>query len=295
MKRTNYHLFDWLDFDEQLQRDEHLYKLIGMDGIHEHEGDICVDVLFQKQLLQNDMSPCTDEAPMRQTLLIRAYTEDIVRIFISPCGDEVSDSSDMLDLSADIVPNPLHIEEENGVFHLVDAKGVDRGTIDTRAPELDPWSDLLPPPQGTLNLTLFPEGDSEKGIRLSDDHFSPPRYDALPLGYCVSDGHAERATLSLCCTEDECFAGTGERFRKMDLSGQSFRLKNQDGQGVNNRRCYKNIPFYLQPFSIRAITVRFRWPTTAPAVYSFYATVLRSTSSSLEVKTRSSCYTDTAS
>lgn len=55
----------------------------------------------------------------------------------------------------------------------------------------------------------------------------------------------ERATVSFKCTHDECFAGTGERFRKMDLSGQTFQLKNQDGQGVNNRRCYKNIPFYL--------------------------------------------------
>ena len=31
----------------------------------------------------------------------------------------------------------------------------------------------------------------------------------------------------------------------MDLSGQSFYLKNQDGQGVNNNRTYKNIPFYI--------------------------------------------------
>ncbi len=31
----------------------------------------------------------------------------------------------------------------------------------------------------------------------------------------------------------------------MDLSGHTFFLKNQDGQGVNNRRTYKNIPFYL--------------------------------------------------
>ena len=31
----------------------------------------------------------------------------------------------------------------------------------------------------------------------------------------------------------------------MDLSGQTFYLKNQDGQGVNNRRTYKNIPFYI--------------------------------------------------
>ena len=79
---------------------------------------------------------------------------------------------------------------------------------------------------------------------MSDDHFSPPRYDALPLGF-VTAPHAERATISFKCTSSECFVGTGERFRKMDLSGQTFQLKNQDGQGVNNRRCYKNIPFFL--------------------------------------------------
>ena len=53
------------------------------------------------------------------------------------------------------------------------------------------------------------------------------------------------ATISFRCSHDECFVGTGERFRKMDLSGSTFYLKNQDGQGVNNSRCYKNIPFYL--------------------------------------------------
>ena len=31
----------------------------------------------------------------------------------------------------------------------------------------------------------------------------------------------------------------------MDLAGHTFQLKNQDGQGVNNKRTYKNIPFYL--------------------------------------------------
>ncbi|HOF93684.1 MAG TPA: glycoside hydrolase family 31 protein, partial [Bacteroidales bacterium] len=44
---------------------------------------------------------------------------------------------------------------------------------------------------------------------------------------------------------DECFFGTGERFAKMDLSGRTLVLYNQDGQGVNNRRTYKNVPFYL--------------------------------------------------
>jgi len=54
-----------------------------------------------------------------------------------------------------------------------------------------------------------------------------------------------RATMSFHAEPDECFAGTGERFAKMDLSGRTFQLENQDAQGVNNPRAYKNIPFYL--------------------------------------------------
>ena len=112
-------------------------------------------------------------------------------------------------------------------------------------PVTDHWSDLQPAPQPAPFITFYPDGNLQKPIALSDDHFSPPRYDALPIGYVTSDNGFERATISFHCDADECFVGTGERFRKMDLSGQTFQLKNQDGQGVNNRRCYKNIPFYI--------------------------------------------------
>ena len=176
---------------------------------------------------------------------------------------------------------------------LAPNEGVRVATIDLSAPVVDHWSDLLAPPQPAPFITFYPDGDERKAVALSDDHFSPPRYDALPLGFCTvgrntvaaqkdknqtggtgqgadgqtggtgqgadgqtggtgqnADGQrggsrAERATISFRCEAGECFAGTGERFRKMDLSGQTFQLKNQDGQGVNNRRCYKNIPFFL--------------------------------------------------
>lgn len=65
------------------------------------------------------------------------------------------------------------------------------------------------------------------------------------MAYVVKDGHKERATISVTAAPNEVFTGTGERFTKMDLSGHTFQLKNQDGQGVNNRRAYKNIPFFL--------------------------------------------------
>ena len=44
---------------------------------------------------------------------------------------------------------------------------------------------------------------------------------------------------------NEKFAGTGERFARLDLAGRTFILENTDGLGVNNRRAYKNIPFYV--------------------------------------------------
>ena len=244
MKQTNYHLFDFLDFDTELKTDEALWKACKPTAIYEKDGDICVTVPFQKQQLVNDMA--ADETVPRQesTFIIRYYTHNILRLFAGFGEAEMTDRSEMLRLAPDIRKKPLTVREDNGEWSVYDAEGRRRALINLREPVLDYWSDLLPIPQETLDITFYP--DDKKEIRLSAyDHFSPPRYDALPLAYCVKEGHKERATISFECQPDEVFAGTGERFYKMDLSGHTFQLKNQDGQGVNNRRAYKNIPFYL--------------------------------------------------
>ena len=244
MKQTNYHLFDFLDFDTELKTDEALWKACKPTAIYEKDGDICVTVPFQKQQLANDMA--ADETVPRQesTFIIRYYTHNILRLFAGFGEAEMTDRSEMLRLAPDIRKKPLTVREDKGEWSVYDAEGRRRALINLREPVLDYWSDLLPVPQETLDITFYP--DDKKEIRLSAyDHFSPPRYDALPLAYCVKEGHKERATISFECQPDEVFAGTGERFYKMDLSGHTFQLKNQDGQGVNNRRAYKNIPFYL--------------------------------------------------
>ena len=247
MKQTNYHLFDFMDFDPSLQRDEALWKAYAPTNILERDGDIVVTIPYQKQLHQEDMAPDTDAPQQSYDLIIRAYEPNIVRLFTTMNGDEMVEQDDMLQMHPDVKRLPLR----SIGCDIVAANGSKVATIDLSEPKLDKWSDLLPAPQPAPFITFYPDGDETKGIALSDDHFSPPRYDALPLGFCsVRRGTAsatmnERATISFNCTPDECFVGTGERFRKMDLSGQTFQLKNQDGQGVNNRRCYKNIPFYL--------------------------------------------------
>ena len=244
MKPTNYHLFDFLDFDTELSRNESLWKAYKPTAVYEKEGDIYVTVPFQKQKLANDMMADTDVPQEEYTLIIRQYNIGITRLFLG-FGDYVlTDESEMLQFSDRIQKVPLFIKEQKGKWILSTEDGTKRAIINVEEPLLDRWSELLPDPQETLDITLYPDGKRE--IRLSAyDHFSPPRYDALPVAFCKRDGRKERATLSFECKPDECFAGTGERFFKMDLSGQTFFLKNQDGQGVNNRRTYKNIPFYL--------------------------------------------------
>ena len=248
MKQTNYHLFDFMDFDPSLQKAEALWKAYAPCKIVECDGDIIVTIPYQKQLHQEDMA--ADESTPQQTydLIIRAYKPNIIRLFTTMAGDEMTESDDMLLFSPEVHQVPLAlrpISQGNQGFDIVTSDGSLRGRIDLSEPVTDHWSDLQPAPQPAPFITFYPDGNEQKPVSLSDDHFSPPRYDALPLGYVSTETGNERATISFQCEPDECFVGTGERFRKMDLSGQTFQLKNQDGQGVNNRRCYKNIPFYL--------------------------------------------------
>ena len=244
MRPTNYHLFDFMDFDLELSKNESLWKACKPTAVYEKDGDVYITVPFQKQVLSNDMAADTSVSREEYTLILRQYSNKIIRLFCGFGDWEMTDQSEMLQFSERVQKLPLQVKAGDGEWTIYSADGVRRAWINVKEPKLDHWSDLLPAPQETLDMVVYPDGKRE--IHLAAyDHFSPPRYDGLPLAYCVKDGHKERATLSLECKADECFAGTGERFTKMDLSGHTFFLKNQDGQGVNNRRTYKNIPFYL--------------------------------------------------
>lgn len=245
MQRTNYYLFDWLDFDRELKRDESLWKAYTSVDVKEDNGDIIISVPYQKQVLQEDMLADTSVPHRIVPLRLRAYGDRIVRVFTSMVGDDITENSYMLEMDKGLSKTKLSFFFADDVYTIKDEAGMTRATINLKPYNIDWWSDLQPAPQPTIHLTIYPDGNLQKGVELSDDHFSPPRYDALPIAFCITEGREDRATMSFKCDADECFVGTGERFRKMDLSGQTFFLKNQDGQGVNNRRAYKNIPFYM--------------------------------------------------
>ncbi|MDR0419048.1 MAG: alpha-xylosidase [Prevotellaceae bacterium] len=243
MKPTNYHLFDFLDFDQKMDGSEVLWRAIAPTDAVEKNGDVIFTVPFQKQINSNEIAPDRGVAPKNYNLRIRAYGDKIVRTTIAFDVPEMDDSP-ILEMSPELRQSPLKVEKTKDAWIVKDSKGTIRTSLNLKEIETDWWSDLQPAPEPTLDLTFFPNG--KKGIKMSAyDQFAPDRHDGMTLALVEKDGKSDRATMSFHAEPDENFVGTGERFAKMDLSGRSFYLKNQDGQGVNNQRTYKNVPLYL--------------------------------------------------
>ncbi|MFC4873796.1 alpha-xylosidase [Negadavirga shengliensis] len=246
MKQTNYLLFDFLDFDPTVSPDKtkrRLWKAGRPIGFEEKNGGVIIHLPFQCQLPGNDLAPDPEVESAVQTLEIKAYGEKILRLTLDLEGFSEKESA-MLQEDIEKQSLPLIVEQHRNHWLVNDANGNIRARFDFKPASKDHWSDLLPPPEESLEAVFYP--DSKKAVRIhAYDQFFPARNDAMALAYIVEGEEIISSTLSFHAKPDEKFVGTGERFAKMDLSGKTVQLKNQDGQGVNNRRTYKNVPFYL--------------------------------------------------
>ena len=244
MRQTNYQLFDFLDFSPSLDEGERLWRACTPTAIDEIEGDVFITIPFQQQHNSNEITPDHSVPKKEYRLRIKSYGSKILRISLS-LGEDIMEDSVMLSLSDELKgKNPLCVEKKEFEWIVKDNYGNKKAVVSFVKPQIDWWSDLVPAPADSINISFFPDGVKE--ISFSEyDMFSPARHDAFALAYVERKGNQQRATCSFKSKSDECFYGTGERFTKIDLSGKTFQLRNQDGQGVNNRRCYKNIPFYL--------------------------------------------------
>ncbi len=243
MKQTNYQLFDFLDFDPALTGEDILWKACAPVSIFNDGPDVVLEIPFQKQLLSENITPDLNESRKSYLMRFRAYGEKILRVAI---GFDVPDmpDSEMLEIDSKLNIIQLLIEKTPEEWCIIDENGSIRACLNRRSLSVDHWSDLLPPPEETLDLSFYPDGKNKISLSAYDQFF-PARQDAFALAFVEKNGRCHRTTLSFHIEPDEKFAGTGERFAKMDLSGRTFQLKNQDGQGVNNRRTYKNVPFFL--------------------------------------------------
>jgi alpha-D-xyloside xylohydrolase len=243
MKRTNYHLFDFLDFDTSLNGEDLLWRACEPSDIKVDGSDVVITVPFQKQKCQMEIAPDTSAPRKDYYLRLRAYGDKIIRVSAG-FGVNAMPESQMLEISSQLSVIPLSFIKAKDEWIVSDSLGICRAVVNFRKPPVDHWSDLLPMPDETIDIRFFPDGKKE--IRISAyDQFFPARHDGMALAFVERKGKNHRSTLSFHADHDEVFAGTGERFTKMDLSGRTFQLKNQDGQGVNNNRTYKNIPFFI--------------------------------------------------
>lgn len=243
MNQTNYQLFDFLEFDKNLTGQEILWKACKPLAYRIQNGSIVLDVPFQAHVPAVDIIPDTNKERKIYQLTIEAWGNKILRVSIG-LDQPVPEQTEMLQIHSELKRSELHVEELSDSWVIKDESGVLRAKLDFAEPSLDPWSDLLPPPHETLKVSFFPDGKNQ--VKTSAvDQFFPARNDAMALAFIEKNGAPDRITFSLEAKPDEAFVGTGERFTKMDLSGKTFQLKNQDGQGVNNKRTYKNIPFYM--------------------------------------------------
>jgi alpha-D-xyloside xylohydrolase len=243
MQQTNYQLFDFLDFSPELNQGDRLWRACLPTAIQEINGDVFVTIPFQQQNNSNEITPDLSVPRKEFTLRVQALSEKILRVSMAFAG-EIVENSEVLELDSRLKKQALSFEKKTDEWIVKDKLGNKRAVLGFQKAKTDVWSDLIPAPDETFFLSLFPDGKKEVALS-AYDMFSPTRHDAFALAYVERNGDANRTTFSFRAKPDECFYGTGERFAKMDLSGKTFQLRNQDGQGVNNRRTYKNIPFYL--------------------------------------------------
>lgn len=246
MKQTNHQFFDFLDFNTDLSLEEgvsRVWKACKPTAIVQNGLGVALTVPFQCQLLSNEFAPDTTVLRKDFQLYLRAFGDKILRVSIG-FEKEIMEVSPMLEIAAELQEIKLSFEIKAEQWKVVDEKGIIRAIFDLSNPEIDHWSDLLTAPEESMQAIFLPDGKKE--IKVSAyDQFFPNRMDAMCLSFIERYNEPAKVSISFHAKPDEKFVGTGERFCKMDLSGHTFQLKNQDGQGVNNKRTYKNIPFYL--------------------------------------------------
>ena len=247
MKPSNQFLRDLLDLEQPQAAEDRIWRVACPTAAQIVDGDLHLSVPFEA-LLRGFKTLPDPAVPRRSARLVfRAYGDDIVRFF-SAFDSEATPLPDspMLEWASDLRPVPLSCVVRPDGWEALDQRGRVRVRIITSNPVLEPWqkNDTMALPQEPFAITVLPDGVTPIPFQCPDTFF-PMCSESFPLAFIERKGRIDRHTFSLHADTNERYAGTGERFAHLDLSGRTLILENADGLGVNNRRCYKNIPFYL--------------------------------------------------
>ncbi|MDT4761058.1 alpha-xylosidase [Sphaerochaeta sp. PS] len=246
MKQRNRFVFDMLDQDSAQAQREAVYRAGKPVSLHEEGLGTVIKLPFFKQELRNlFLYPANPEVVQMPEMVVRAYGPSIIRMTLSfgkkaPCDAD----NPMFDWDPSLQQEALHPNKTDTGWVLLDSLGKTRMQITTKEGSREIWSTLQPEPPQTFDAVVFPDGETAVPFMAYDDFF-PTQSESFSLGFVERDAKLDRWTYSLHAQANEKFAGTGERFAAMNLAGKTYQLENTDGLGVNSRRAYKNVPFYI--------------------------------------------------
>jgi alpha-D-xyloside xylohydrolase len=257
MKPQNNLLADLLDLDAPEASKDVLWSVGALHTTKIADGRVGIELDFFAQALCEEGVKADKTTPSkRHTLWVSAYGEEIIRLTINFKNDELpADNNVMLEIDDKVRRLPLSVHKDVKGWKVVDSMGTTRMEINAQPPAIRHWSDLIPAPPESLNATIYPDGSTSVPFE-PYDIFKPEQRESFPLAYIERNQQPHRATFAFRALANEKAAGTGERFAPMNLSGRTLVLENADALGVNNRRCYKNVPFYVssRPYGLLILT-----------------------------------------
>lgn len=209
-------------------------------------GAAVFDVPFVPQELRNMfLFPAKGSTPEVRDLVVRAYGDSIVRVTVAFGGTIPDDRANpMLEWHPSISAETLSPQRTDDGWSIVDSHGRTRMSVSTKDEAVDIWSTLQSEPPETFEAVVYPDGKTAVPF-MAHDEFFPHQMESISLAFVERGGKPVKCAYSLHAAHDEKFAGTGERFCGINLAGRTFVLDNTDGLGVNSRRAYKNVPFYV--------------------------------------------------
>ena len=232
---------DLLDLNLPEAKDDRVWIALRAADARQSGEAVDLTVPFQP-FLPELFKPDSTAAPRRETLRLRRYGSKIVRLSLGEVPDDASNP--MLQLHPDLKTRPLTVNREEGADFTVRDGAVLVARIGLPTPPRQVWSSLIVPALDELTLAFYPDGKTEVPW-MAFDTFTPVHRESIGLGYVTRNDAIDRFAFAHYAAPDEKFAGTGERFMPLNLSGRTLVLENRDALGVNSRRAYKNVPFYL--------------------------------------------------
>ena len=246
MKQANRFVFDMLDQDSPEAVNEIVWCAGKPESVISKGKSVVIRLPFQARKMENIfLKPDKEVNDKVYEFVVTFYGDSIVRVTSSFGNDlPADDDNPMLEWSPDIKQQSLESIKTDDGYLIEDEDGILRMKIITKKYPTKYWSDLQPDPQEVFEAIVYPDGKNAVPF-MSYDNFFPQQPESFGVGCITKSGIVDRCLFSLHAEHDEKFSGTGERFTGMNLSGKTLILENTDGLGVNNRRAYKNIPFYV--------------------------------------------------